>query len=69
MSDFNPVGCGHCKKMKPEYDEAAETLNKGADVSFPTFVFVYMFAGCVSAGLRVLLCAHIHSDPGVAAPH
>lgn len=29
---FSP-GCGHCKKMKPEYDEAAEILNKGADVS------------------------------------
>lgn len=26
-------GCGHCKKMKPEYDEAAEFLNKDPDVS------------------------------------
>lgn len=31
--DFHPSGCGHCKKMKPEYDEAAEILNKDADVS------------------------------------
>lgn len=33
MFDFPPSGCGHCKKMKPEYDEAAEMLNKGTDVS------------------------------------
>lgn len=30
---FSPAGCGHCKKMKPEYDEAAEYLNKDKNVS------------------------------------
>uniref|UniRef100_A0A3Q2QRV3 Protein disulfide isomerase family A, member 5 n=1 Tax=Fundulus heteroclitus TaxID=8078 RepID=A0A3Q2QRV3_FUNHE len=25
-------GCGHCKKMKPEYDEAAEVLNRSPGV-------------------------------------
>lgn len=37
--------------MKPEYDEAAEILNKGTDVSLSTFVSVRMFAACISTGL------------------
>ena len=41
ISDFNLLGCGHCKKMKPEYDEAAEILNKGVDVSFTTVLFFF----------------------------
>ncbi|MED6265431.1 Protein disulfide-isomerase A5 [Characodon lateralis] len=28
---YSCSGCGHCKKMKPEYDEAAEVLNKDTD--------------------------------------
>lgn len=34
MCDLQHLGCGHCKKMKPEYDEAAKILNKGAEVGF-----------------------------------
>lgn len=29
-----PTGCGHCKKMKPEFESAAEVLHGEADVSF-----------------------------------
>lgn len=28
------TGCGHCKKMKPEFESAAEVLHADADVSF-----------------------------------
>lgn len=39
--------------MKPEYDEAAEILNKGVDVSFITvFCFVHFPAPAGHAGLR-----------------
>ncbi|KAG7502682.1 disulfide-isomerase A5 [Solea senegalensis] len=31
MIMFYAPWCGHCKKMKPEYDEAAEILNQGAN--------------------------------------
>lgn len=37
--------------MKPEYDEAAEILNKGADVSLSTFLCFRMFTACISTGL------------------
>lgn len=30
---FFLAGCGHCKKMKPEYEKAAEFLHAGSDVS------------------------------------
>lgn len=44
--------------MKPEYDEAAEVLNKGVDVSFPTvFSFVFVFY------------RHRQSRRVMAAPH
>lgn len=53
ITEINLLGCGHCKKMKPEYDEAAETLNKGVDVSFITvFCFVHFSATAGDAGLR-----------------
>lgn len=30
--------------MKPEYDEAAEILNKGADVSLSTFLCLFVYS-------------------------
>lgn len=30
---FFLAGCGHCKKMKPEYEKAAEVLHVTSDVS------------------------------------
>lgn len=29
-----PAGCGHCKKMKPEFEGAAEVLHGDTEVSF-----------------------------------
>ncbi len=59
--------------MKPEYDEAAVILNKGADVSFMTFACVYVCAACMFTGLCVLFIFHtpmnIQNYPGVAVPH
>lgn len=52
--DFS-TGCGHCKKMKPEYDEAAEILNKDADVSVVTLLlWVNEHRTCVSTTLCVV---------------
>lgn len=33
MGFFFLAGCGHCKKMKPEYEKAAEFLHVASDVS------------------------------------
>lgn len=61
--------------MKPEYDEAAEILNKGADVSFVTFAHVYSEQhACLPA---CELCSffifhtliNIQSCMGAAVPH
>lgn len=60
-SDLLSSGCGHCKKMKPEYEEAAEILNKGAEVRFTTLA---------STQARLLVRLHMsQSDEHAAAPH
>lgn len=56
---FDSSGCGHCKKMKPEYDEAAELLNKGAEVGFLVDCMHVCRPPLLSAGRPVGLAAQL----------
>lgn len=62
--------------MKPEYDEAAEILNKGADVGFMTFclcLHVYSMLLYRPVYFVYFFISHtlisIHSYTGVATPN
>lgn len=48
-----PTGCGHCKKMKPEFEGAAEVLHGDAEVSFLSRSLTIPSNGLLAPGVVV----------------